>query len=308
MRLDVAVVAAYGRILPARRAVRPAARLRERACLAPPALARRGPHPVGHRRGGRRDRRLPDADGGGAGHRAGPRRAARRPSSRRTPRRPCTRACPSSAAPCSVRSCRASSPARCTPCPSPRRASPSPGWWRRRTGGSTGPAPRWSSSGGCGPSCPGPGHGPSSETSSSRCGGPRWWPARGPPGTVLAAQARLWRWPAARGRCALLEVQPEGKRRMTAAEFLSGHRLAGRRASVRRRRAMNVLVLHGPTLAVPRPPARETRRGSPWPRWTGASRRRRGRWGTCCGRCRATTRARWWMRSGSSASGPRAWC
>jgi methionyl-tRNA formyltransferase len=47
----------------------------------------------------------------------------------------------------------------------------------------------------------------------------------GPPGTVLAAHGVL---DVACGTLALrlLEVQPEGKRRMSAAEFLSGHRLS----------------------------------------------------------------------------------
>jgi len=46
----------------------------------------------------------------------------------------------------------------------------------------------------------------------------------GPPGAVLAAQATL-EVACGEGALRLLEVQPEGKRRMTAAEFLSGHRL-----------------------------------------------------------------------------------
>lgn len=51
----------------------------------------------------------------------------------------------------------------------------------------------------------------------------------GPPGTVLAAQGVL-EVGCGEGALRLLEVQPEGKRRMTAAEFLSGHRLqAGER-------------------------------------------------------------------------------
>lgn len=49
-------------------------------------------------------------------------------------------------------------------------------------------------------------------------------PGTGPAGTVLASQGAL---DVATGERALrlLEVQPEGRRRMTAAEFLSGHRL-----------------------------------------------------------------------------------
>ncbi|HET9158584.1 MAG TPA: methionyl-tRNA formyltransferase [Myxococcaceae bacterium] len=49
-------------------------------------------------------------------------------------------------------------------------------------------------------------------------------PGAGAPGTVLAAHGAL---DVATGERALrlLELQPEGKRRMTAAEFLSGHRL-----------------------------------------------------------------------------------
>ena len=46
----------------------------------------------------------------------------------------------------------------------------------------------------------------------------------GPPGTVLVAHGGL-EVAAGEGALRLLEVQPEGKRRMTAAEFLSGHRL-----------------------------------------------------------------------------------
>ena len=49
-------------------------------------------------------------------------------------------------------------------------------------------------------------------------------PGAGPPGTVLAAQGRL-EVACAEGALRLVEVQPEGKRRMSAAEFLSGHRL-----------------------------------------------------------------------------------
>ena len=46
----------------------------------------------------------------------------------------------------------------------------------------------------------------------------------GAPGTVLAAHGTL-DVASGEGALRLLEVQPEGKRRMTAAEFLSGHRL-----------------------------------------------------------------------------------
>jgi methionyl-tRNA formyltransferase len=46
----------------------------------------------------------------------------------------------------------------------------------------------------------------------------------GPPGTVLAAHG-TFDVASGEGALRLLEVQPEGKRRMTAAEFLSGHRL-----------------------------------------------------------------------------------
>ena len=49
-------------------------------------------------------------------------------------------------------------------------------------------------------------------------------PGSGAPGTVLAAHGTL-DVAAGEGALRLLEVQPEGKRRMTAAEFLSGHRL-----------------------------------------------------------------------------------
>ena len=45
-----------------------------------------------------------------------------------------------------------------------------------------------------------------------------------PPGTVLAARGTL-EVACGQGALRLLELQPEGKRRMTAAEFLSGHRL-----------------------------------------------------------------------------------
>jgi hypothetical protein len=130
-------------------------------------------------------------------------------------------------------------------------------------------------------------------------------PGSGPPGTVLAAQGTL-ELACGEGALRLVEVQPGGKRRMTAAEFLSGHRLRqGERPFGEG--AMNVLVLHGPTLQFLG--QREgTRRASAWPRWTAGWPRRRGRWGTCSGRCRATTRARWWMRCGSSAPGPRGWC
>ena len=47
----------------------------------------------------------------------------------------------------------------------------------------------------------------------------------GPPGTVLAAHG-VFDVACGTGVLRLLEVQPEGKRRMTAAEFLSGHRLS----------------------------------------------------------------------------------
>ena len=49
-------------------------------------------------------------------------------------------------------------------------------------------------------------------------------PGTGAPGTVLAAHGTL---DVATGEGALrmVELQPEGKRRMSAAEFLSGHRL-----------------------------------------------------------------------------------
>ncbi len=49
-------------------------------------------------------------------------------------------------------------------------------------------------------------------------------PGAGPPGTVLAAHGTL-DVACGEGALGLLEVQPEGKRRMTAAEFLSGHPL-----------------------------------------------------------------------------------
>ena len=49
-------------------------------------------------------------------------------------------------------------------------------------------------------------------------------PGSGPPGTVLAAHGTL-DVASGDGALRLLEVQPEGKRRMNAAEFLSGHRL-----------------------------------------------------------------------------------
>jgi methionyl-tRNA formyltransferase len=49
-------------------------------------------------------------------------------------------------------------------------------------------------------------------------------PGSGPPGTVLAAHGRI-EMATGEGALRLLEVQPEGKRRMSAAEFLSGHRL-----------------------------------------------------------------------------------
>ena len=49
-------------------------------------------------------------------------------------------------------------------------------------------------------------------------------PGRGAPGTVLAAHATL-DVATGEGAVRLLELQPEGKRRMAAAEFLSGHRL-----------------------------------------------------------------------------------
>jgi methionyl-tRNA formyltransferase len=49
-------------------------------------------------------------------------------------------------------------------------------------------------------------------------------PGSGPPGTVLVAQGRL-EVATGEGALRLVEVQPEGKRRMSAAEFLSGHRL-----------------------------------------------------------------------------------
>jgi methionyl-tRNA formyltransferase len=49
-------------------------------------------------------------------------------------------------------------------------------------------------------------------------------PGSGPPGTVLASQGAL-DVASGEGALRLLEVQPAGKRRMTAAEFLSGHRL-----------------------------------------------------------------------------------
>ncbi|HVP63044.1 MAG TPA: methionyl-tRNA formyltransferase [Myxococcaceae bacterium] len=49
-------------------------------------------------------------------------------------------------------------------------------------------------------------------------------PGSGPPGTVLAAHGTL-DVACGQGALRLVEVQPEGKRRMTAAEFLSGHRL-----------------------------------------------------------------------------------
>ena len=49
-------------------------------------------------------------------------------------------------------------------------------------------------------------------------------PGSGPPGTVLAAHGML-DVASGDGALRLLEVQPEGKRRMNAAEFLRGHRL-----------------------------------------------------------------------------------
>jgi len=49
-------------------------------------------------------------------------------------------------------------------------------------------------------------------------------PGAGPPGTVLAAHGTL-DVATGEGAVRLLELQPEGKRRMAAAEFLSGHRL-----------------------------------------------------------------------------------
>ena len=49
-------------------------------------------------------------------------------------------------------------------------------------------------------------------------------PGSGPPGMVLAAHGTL-DVACGQGALRLLEVQPEGRRRMTAAEFLSGHRL-----------------------------------------------------------------------------------
>jgi len=49
-------------------------------------------------------------------------------------------------------------------------------------------------------------------------------PGSGPPGTVLAAHGTL-DVASGDGALRLLEVQPEGKRRMNAAEFLRGHRL-----------------------------------------------------------------------------------
>ena len=75
---------------PARRARGADARLRQRARLAVAALSRGGAHSVGDRLGGRDDRRVPDADGRGHGHRARhrPRGAAHLP--RPTRRRRCT--------------------------------------------------------------------------------------------------------------------------------------------------------------------------------------------------------------------------
>ena len=49
-------------------------------------------------------------------------------------------------------------------------------------------------------------------------------PGAGPPGTVLAAHGTL-DVATGEGALRLVELQPEGKRRMSAAEFLSGHRL-----------------------------------------------------------------------------------
>jgi len=49
-------------------------------------------------------------------------------------------------------------------------------------------------------------------------------PGSGTPGTVLSAHPTL-EVACGEGALRLIEVQPEGKRRMTAAEFLSGHRL-----------------------------------------------------------------------------------
>jgi methionyl-tRNA formyltransferase len=49
-------------------------------------------------------------------------------------------------------------------------------------------------------------------------------PGVGPPGTVLSTQGVL-DVATGEGALRLLELQPEGRRRMTAAEFLSGHRL-----------------------------------------------------------------------------------
>ena len=86
---------------------------------------------------------------------------------------------------------------------------------------------------------------------SSKCTASRWARAQGAPGTVLSTEAGL-DVACGEGSLRILEVQPEGRRRMGVKDFLLGHRLVpGSRPfgpSPQVGPAMNVLVLHGPNL------------------------------------------------------------
>ena len=94
----------------------------------------------------------------------------------------------------------------------------------------------------------------------ARVAGPCWtarWSRCLPPRSRRAAVRRGRCWPregvlevaCGEGALRLLEVQPEGRRRMSAPEFLSGHPAPAGRPALRRGAGMNVLVLHGPTLS-----------------------------------------------------------
>ena len=99
---DVCVVVAYGKILPPEVLAVPAARLPQRARLAAAEVSRRGADPVGDHPRRARDRRDPDADGRGHGHRrhaAQARAAHRRVGDRRSS---CTRGWRRSAPSCCV--------------------------------------------------------------------------------------------------------------------------------------------------------------------------------------------------------------
>ena len=231
-RADVALVVAYGRILPA--AVLQAPRLgcvNVHASLLPGA-ARRGADPVGDRARRAAHRRVLDADGRGHGHRPRARVRGARHRTGRDRGRALAAACRSSAPSSCATSCRATCAASSTPQPQDHaRATLAPMLEQGARPRRLPAAARARSTTWCAASASVAGRvrAPRRRSAASKLHRVRVLVARRAstrnPAASCAPIGTRSRSRAAAGVIAIEELQPEGKRRMSAAEFCAGSRL-----------------------------------------------------------------------------------